>query len=485
MKKNNPLSAWILYFIVLVNGALIMIFELIGARMMSPYFGGSIIVWTSLIGVIMLSLSIGYWLGGIIADRKADRYLLSLILLLGGVSTLFGAYVYHRLFIFIQASSHQLILVSLLAAISVFLLPNIFLGMVLPYVTKMAARKISTIGRRVGSIYAYATIGSIAGTFLAGFILIPRFSLGDTLIMIVVCLIILSTLAYYADRLLIIFKIILLIFLISNSRSFDPVFAQTIYQTSSAYNFIYVRDLYQNDQHIRSLVANNNTESNICLNCADKLNNVYNEYRPLFSYNPGINEVLIIGGGGYTMASDILEKYSANVTVVEIDPVMTEISRRYFGLQDNPRLNIYHTDGRRYLLQSAKKYDLIILDAFLDSASIPFHLTTIEFIQLLKDHLTNQGLVLVNTVSTQTGPESYFFQHEFFTYQQVFSHLLVYNRAHPELLSNILLIAGNDDVNPGILREFYPAEYIREPEITVNRALTDDWAPVEYFNYDF
>lgn len=486
MNKKITLTTHLLPLVVLINGAIIMIFEIVGARMMSPYFGGSIIVWTSLIGVIMLSLSIGYWLGGYWADKITNLHQLSIILLLGSIFTLLSTYMYVPVFTLIQSQRFDLMLGSLLASCLIFLLPNIFMGMVLPCVTKLATKNLKTLGVSVGNLYALATIGSIAGTFLAGFVLIPNFNISDIILVQAIVLIVLSVIVWHRHRLQLLLVIILLLYVLASSSHIYPVFARSIYQTNSAYNYIYVQDLEYDNVHYRYLIANDNIESNICLSCEEKLDNIYAEYRRLFALNPDIQEVLIIGGGGYTIANDILEKFTANVTVVEIDPVMTDVSRRFFGLVDNSRLTIHHQDGRQFLQQTDQLYDLIIVDAFLDSSSIPHHLTTREFFQSINNHLTGNGLLFINTVSALEGPDSRFFQTEYNTINSVFPHGLVYSYGQGDMITNILLIAGNhNDLATDKTTKYFDSQFVRQASINTNHVFTDEWAPVEYFNSNF
>lgn len=486
MSKKSPINIRLLSAITLINGMIIMIFEIVGARMMSPYFGGSIIVWTSLIGMIMLSLSLGYWVGGRRADRYPNLSPLGLILLISSIATFFAVFFYDNLFIFIQTQQYHPVIGSLLAAGLIFFLPNLFMGMVLPYATKLATVNFHTLGKSVGNLYAWATVGSIFGTFLAGFVLIPNFHISDIVLVLAVILLMLSVVTFHHSRSRLVIMTFLMLAVLFSTQQMYPVFAYSIYQVNSAYNFIYVQDFTVNGTHRRNLMANDNIESNICLNCPERLDNVYAEYRHIFSIQPDITRVLIIGGGGYTIASDILARYAVTVDVVEIDPVMTEVSRQFFGLKNDPRLTIYHQDGRQFLQQNENKYDLIILDAFLDSSSVPQHLTTVEFVDLLKSHLREDGFVFLNLVSALAGPNSHFFQTEYNTYREIFPQVVVYSQGSEEQIANILFFAAkNENFNPANLIGLFSPGEIKEPVITRNDYLTDDWAPVEYFNLNF
>lgn len=175
------MKKYILDIIILLAGAITMVFEIVGSRVMGPYFGASIFVWTSLIGVIMGSLSLGYWLGGQLSEKQSSFQFLSWMLLLAGF------------FIFLNAIGHDYVITriikyiadfrlkTLASAIVLFAPASIFLGMVLPYAIKLKIETIRTSGSIIGNLYALSTIGSIIGTFMAGFILVPAFGFNNIL----------------------------------------------------------------------------------------------------------------------------------------------------------------------------------------------------------------------------------------------------------------------------------------------------------------
>ena len=174
--------------------------------------------------------------------------------------------------------------------------------------------------------------------------------------------------------------------------------------------------------------------------------------------------------------------------VVEIDPDMTEIARKYFGLQENPRMNIIHQDGRIYLNGNAKKYDLIFIDAFNSFSSIPFQLTTIESVRKTFESLADDGAVFVNIISSIEGDKGKFFRAEYATYKDIFPNVYVFALNFPangEAVQNLMLVATKADK---------PIDFSASPSLakysdklwTRNIAedvpiLTDDFAPVEYY----
>ncbi|MCD4747143.1 MAG: fused MFS/spermidine synthase [Bacteroidales bacterium] len=190
------MKKFLLEIIVFVCGAVVMAFEILGSRVLGPYVGTSISVWTSIIGVILGSLSLGYWLGGRIADRNPSFKTLSVIIFLSAVfiaiSTLIKAFLLNFLLDFII----DIRWVSVIASLILFAIPSILLGMVSPYAVKLKIKSLSKSGSTAGNLYAISTLGSITGTFLAGFYLIPNFKITNILYILSLTLIFFSTIMY-------------------------------------------------------------------------------------------------------------------------------------------------------------------------------------------------------------------------------------------------------------------------------------------------
>ena len=180
MKYKN----FILEITVFVCGALVMIYEIIGSRLLSPYLGASTYVWTSLIGVILGALSLGYWLGGKLADKKPDVKILASVIFLAGGLVALTILLKDLILAFIAESSAILEIKSLIAAILLFAPASILLGFVTPYAVKLKISSLEDTGKTVGRLYALSTVGSILGTFSAGFFLIPFVGSEKTLYLI-------------------------------------------------------------------------------------------------------------------------------------------------------------------------------------------------------------------------------------------------------------------------------------------------------------
>jgi len=234
------------------------------------------------------------------------------------------------------------------------------------------------------------------------------------------------------------------------------------------------------------------TQSAVFLD-SDELVFDYNKYYDLAEhFKPGPRTSLMIGGAGYSYPSSYLEKYTGStIDVVEIDPKMTEIAREFFRLKDNERLRSIHEDGRIFLNSApAKKYDAVLMDAFGSLFTVPYQLTTIEAVREIDRVLKDDGVVILNVGSALGGEGSRFFQAEFKTYQAVFPRVYVFkvHKEHSdERLQNLMIVAcksgnkiGLENSDPAFAELLANiARYENDTDLPI---LTDDLAPVEYYN---
>jgi len=217
----------------------------------------------------------------------------------------------------------------------------------------------------------------------------------------------------------------------------------------------------------------------------------YTKFYRLFShFEPNPMDVLMIGGSAYTYPRDFIKNYpNVKVDVVEIDPGMTEIARKYFGLKDEKNLAIYHQDARIYLNENKKKYDVIFGDAFNSASAIPFQLTTKEAVRKEYDALNGGGVIMVNILSAIEGEKGKFARAEYATYKEVFPHVFLFavqNTNYANKAQNIMLVAlksekipewksSNKEINGFLSRAW------NKPIADDVPVLTDDFAPVEYY----
>ncbi len=188
--------------IVFICGAAVMVLEIVGSRILAPYLGSSIIVWSSLIGIVLGSLSLGSWWGGKLADRNPSYRALAFIIFLAAVFTAAIAFSKASTLDTLQHYAGSIHLASSLATLILFAPPSVLLGMVPPYAVRLKIRDLQEAGRTVGGLYAISSVGSIFGTFLTGFVLIASFGSTNILFILALVLALTSLLASWRDRLM-------------------------------------------------------------------------------------------------------------------------------------------------------------------------------------------------------------------------------------------------------------------------------------------
>jgi spermidine synthase len=441
---------------VFVSGAVVMALELLGSRILAPVFGNSIFVWGSLIGVVLASLSAGYYLGGKLADRRPDLQTLSLVVLGAGVLVLALPTLAPPIFDAAIGAQLGERYSPLLATTILLGPPSTLLGMVSPYAIRLAARSVEKLGRASGNLYALSTIGSIVGTFVTVFVLIPEFGVNKIIVALGVTLLVVAFLGL-GTRL----KVFVLLFLIVlpfaapylvghrlTAATYSLALGDTIYETDTPYHHIVVADAYDPayQSTIRYLILDDNFHSAMDLNNPDRNVFPYTDYFHLpFLLSSKISKVLFIGGGGFTGPKSFLKHY-ANVTVdvAEIDPEVIRVAEQYFGVDAaNPRLHIYNQDGRIFLQQTNEKYDSVILDAY-SKSYVPFHLMTEEFFRLLANHLTTNGTVVSNLIAQSSGSSSQLLAAEVNTMKTVFPNVYTFATEGPDYPSvqNMIVLAS-------------------------------------------
>lgn len=469
-----------------------MVLELCASRIVAPYLGSTIIVWTSIIGVILGSLSIGYWAGGRLSDKNSNQILLSYILLFASISILLISLSHNKILTYMNLLT-DIRIKSFIASCILFSIPSILLGMISPYAIKLRLKNIERTGQIAGNLYAIATFGSIVGTFLGGFVLIPTLGSNKILFFLSLSLFILALINHPLFWRNIFFKLGLLSIVVL--LLFPAQHTLFVLDTDTMYNRVLIHDkISQFDgKPIRVLNLNgwSNTSfsSAIYLDGSKKLIAPYLNYFDLFShFNPEASSILMIGGGAFAYAQHFIEKYPAkSISVVEIDPELQNIAKKYFGLRESKKLKIYSEDGRVFLNNSKDKYDVVMLDVTYHS-SIPFQLATKEALQKIFEKLNDKGVLIVNIIDS-LGGKNKFFRAEYWTYKSVFDGIYLFpvsSLANKQVRQNLILIAtkkgfqkNNKDssiqVNSMLFRLSHQAVKNDMP------ILTDDYAPVEYY----
>ena len=478
---------------VFLCGTVLMIIEIVGSRILAPYFGVTIISWTVLIGVILSFLSLGYFIGGRLADYKSKPEILANIILLSALTVFIIIPINIPFLNLLTIKINHNNLSVILASLFLFGAPSFLLGMITPYATKLRIVTLKSSGKIVGNLYAVSTVGSIVGTFAAGFFLIPNLGITNILNLIVIILIIASFLVQLPKlfskkmSLIILFIVACVALYFYQHKGYSGlVDVDTLYNRG----WIYTEVDHSTKRLVRYLKTGPfGLQGGMFLDKDNDLVFKYQKYYRLGDFfNPNIKNALGIGGGTYSYPKDFLKNHSkAKLDVVEIDPGITELARKYFNLENDVRLTNIVEDGRIYLNNNQKQYDAIYIDAF-NTNIIPYQLTTREAVQKIYNSLTSNGVVIVNIISAIEGDKSKLLRSEFKTYQTVFSvvYLFQVDNKSPNAVQNIILIGLKN--NRKINLESGNAEFngylktIVRKKIAVDLPiLSDNYAPVDYY----
>ncbi len=494
LKKTE---VFILPIVVFFCGMSVMIIELVGSRIIAPYVGTSIYVWTSLIGIVLGSLSLGYYFGGRWADKNASLKNLAIIIFVAGISTIAIIYLRYLSYYFgifgpvFRAS-------SIIYAPLLFFPSTFFFGMISPYTTRLYIKNIETSGSSIGRLYALSTIGSIVGTFLGGFFLVSYFGSSKILLILGILTLILSFFVYSLEKISWKFFVLVLIGIYISFFAFSlsgaiPVSGNILADIDTPYKRVWVYDTYDREtkKPIRILTDTIfGSQSGIFLDDPSKHLSKYQEYFDLSNhFNPESKKILMIGAGAFTYASDYLRKKPAgSIDVVEIDPDLKKISTDYFSLVEDPRLKIIHDDGRIFLNNDKNIYDSILMDAFNSLLSIPYQLTTKETVDNIYNKLSKNGVVIVNVISAIQGHRGEFLRAEYATYKSVFPTVLVFkvSESTSDNLPQNLILVGLKSENPKLvakdaeLNKLLQTLYKKEIALDMP-ILYDDFAPVEKY----
>jgi spermidine synthase len=374
-----------------VTGAIVMAMELTAFRLYAPFFGNSIYVWGSMISVVMLALAAGYSLGGWIADRWPNDGVLFSIVLISGM--------YQLLIVFLMRA----VLVKLfdmgdfsgpaLATVIIFAPPMTALAMTSPFVIRLLART-GHVGITVGRVFALSTAGSIAGVLGTSFYLVPRF--GTRITMEILCG---ASILVGAAGLMMRRKVAVLLALPVAILFVVPIPKAPptlIWNGESAYNRILV---FEKDGK-RWLVLNDSRFAQTVEMVAGGSSGFYLDEFALGPVVVPAKKLLVLGmGAGGSIQATKAVAPEIEIDAVEIDPEVVRIAGQFFGLpQNDTKLRVHVADARPWLAESAanSKFDLVQIDLFQGGPYVPFYLTTVEFFQLVRSRMTEDGVLMVN-----------------------------------------------------------------------------------------
>ena len=483
------MKKYMLEITVFICGAIGMILELVAARVLSPYVGSSNLIWTTIIGVMLISMSVGYWLGGKKADKDPSRNSLSNLILLGALTASLIPLLETVLVSNFAKITSNLVVIALITSAVIFGIPSFVLATVSPFAVKLRDKEYENLGEISGSTSSLSTIGSIFGTFLAGFFLIPTFGVRTIVLGITIVLLILAILLHEdKNRKYFIFVAIIAIsifaFQILGKVVFEKQNPDIIEDVDSQYSRIWIKQVAANDTTYKTMQVENGLESYVDEKTGDMGARYLYYYDLADYYLKDFKSTLMIGGAAYTYPTHYLDKYEdKTIDVAEIDEKMTELAEKHFNLDiNNERLNIYHQDGRSFLNTTKNKYDVILVDAF-KGENAPFELTTYEAMKNARNILNDNGMVITNVISSLEGEEADFIEYEYSTYKKVFDDVKVFKVRNYEdnERQNIILIGfkGNTNIDDSKYEEYKDLLDMEVKDFTSNKGIsTDNYAPI-------
>src|SRR6266581_3943226 len=512
---GSTIQGWLLILLVFVAGACSLAVELSASRLLAPYFGTSLFVWANLIGLILLYLTVGYYLGGRLADRyprPAVLYLLTIIasLLIGLIPFISRPILFWSLSAF-ATYSVSVFYGSLVSVILLFALPVILLGCVSPFAIRLSVKQVVKSGRTAGQLYAISTAGSILGTFLPVLWLIPTIGTYRTFIVTAVSLLIVSIAGLIAsiphtggaarfrgnkNLLSVLLLIPLGLSLLGSQGPIKPPGGTgnggvLVAERESPYNYIQVVRV--------------GDEMQLVLNEGLGIHSIYDPHQiltqgpwdyfliaPFFNKAPftqnQVHRVGVIGLGAGTIPREFSAVYGPiPIDGVEIDGTIVRLAQQYFHMNE-PNLRVIVQDGRYFLQTTETRYDVIGIDAY-QQPYVPFQLTTSEFFQEVRAHLWPTGLAVINAgrtccdfrlVEALAQTMRSVFANVYIIDTQRFENSLVIGTNAPTSISNFYSNAGalTNPYLKSIASASIAYGHIRE-EKTTNVYFTDDRAPVE------
>ncbi len=433
MKERKILkNKFYLYLTEFFAGMSVMAVELGASRLLAPYFSSSQIVWTIIIGTIMIAMALGNLYGGRSADKDPDpdklygRIIIAAIWI--AAIPVLGKYMITGIAVALifSINSNFLIIAAFAACMVVFVFPLFLLGTVTPSLVKYTVSSMDESGTVVGRLNAANTIGSIIGTFVPTFVSIPAVGTAITFLIFAGILLALAFVYFITEKIFVkkmpvsaVLFVICCIF--GHNGSFAFWQDDLSYEGESVYNYLQV---YEND---REVVLSTNVLFGVqsVYRKEKELTGMYYDYAMAAPFMAGVKEkdkldALILGMGTGTFATQCNRYFdNMNITGVEIDESITKLAREYFELSDDVPVVTY--DGRAYLNADDKKYDLIMVDAYQD-ITIPFQMSSVEFFSLVKEHLNEDGVMVVN-MNMRSGEEGDITQYLADTIASVFDNV--------------------------------------------------------------
>ena len=485
-QRDEKLLRYLLPVSVFVSGAVVMVLEVLGTRLIAPVYGTSLHVWSAILAVTLLSLSLGYWIGGLIADRFPRATVYFLVFELAAVLIVLLPVAREPVLILTQPLGLRV--GALVSAILFLGLPLTLLGTISPYAVRLAAHVITDLGRTTGRLYALSTAGSLFGTLLAGYYLIPSFRLrsiflGSALVLSLPAVV--YQLAAARRQLAAAAAVVLAVLLVGSRplRAADGIrhLSETHFGQLKVLDGGGARSLLVNGTIQTQTIAGSNVPITAYTSVISEL---------AWRARPDGRRALLIGLGGGVLPP-LFASFGVAMQSVEIDPDMLEVARAYFAF-DPRRHPVTIADGRQFLAASDEKFDYIVLDAFAGEV-MPIHLMTEQMVALLDERLAKRGIVVLNYLGFREGDHARPLRSMVRTLETHFQYVEVRPSFPPGAYGNNIIIAAREPIRlhagprPFAVPPWLAEQVVLQPPLDVSGpgiVLTDDYNPLDLWAVD-
>jgi spermidine synthase len=393
------------YLIVATAGGVLMAFEILSARLLSPHFGSSVYVWGSVISVFLAAMSLGYWWGGRLADRHPSMVVLGTLLLVAGLCMAWIGFAGQPLIAVVAEKTGSSPWGTLLAAGLLFGPATILLATVSPFAIKLATQDVSGLGKTAGRLYAISTIGSLAGTLICTFVLIPLLRI-ELILGLLLAITAITGCAALAEqlrqqKLLAALALALLAAAVATARPAVIRDESLLFKRMTPYQTLIVEE----HDGVRYLKSDRVQHSSVRLSDGLPVSRSYPRFAAgALLLQPELESLLVVGMGAGNVGTYLRSQLpELAVDYVDIDPAIPEAARRFLLFEDAAGITVHVDDGRRYLAASQKHWDYIYVDTYIGN-SIPFHLCTVEFFREVDRHLAPSGVLGINLSSSLDRP---------------------------------------------------------------------------------
>jgi spermidine synthase len=500
-RLEEPLPVWLLRGLGFFSGASVMIVEFAGNRLLSPGFGNSLYTWTGLIGVILVALSFGDYIGGWLVDKHPK---FSLLPIMFGASGLLTAAIPGLATLLPAFDRLDLVTGPIYVSIGLFFLPGLVLATVTPVSIRLLSRASGdhNIGKSAGTVGMAAALGSFAGTLATTYFLIPQFGvrqifivLGAALCMLAILLALINPDTRRRPAAVVVLAFIgLAAAAWSSNEPRTP--ADVIFTKDTFYHRITVRETGSGTLRAARFLQLDSTMEGAQEIATGNLVFPYQQYWQLAEvFCPGLERAAFLGAGAFGMPQQLSRRYpDAIIDAVEIDPEVVEVGRKFFRLNEYPNIRAYAADARRHVRTSDHRFDFVFGDAYNGVQYVPAHLVTREFFTEIRERMTPDGVFVMNLIAAAQGPSSELFHRVKSTVDSVFEHTVLFGTAPrvPSERQNLIITASAQPLEPRLAawkasasRQHAPIQALLNTRIDIAPSdpamiITDDHNPIEY-----